>query len=131
MFMSKIHLDIVTPEKKVYSEDVDMIITRAADGDIGIMPKHAPLVSPLQATIVRIKNDGQEEEIAVSGGFLEVRPDQVTILAESAETASEIDKNRALQAKERAERRIHSAEGDLIRAEAALIRSMNRLRIAK
>lgn len=131
MFMSKIHLDIVTPEKKVYSEDVDMIVTRAANGDIGILPKHAPLVSPLQITTVRIKKDGQEEEIAVSGGFLEVRPDQVTILAESAEKASEIDKNRALKAKERAEKRINSGEGDLLRAEMALMRSLNRLRVAK
>lgn len=129
--MSKIHLDIVTPEKKVYSEDVDMIVTRAANGDIGILPKHAPLVSPLQVTIVRIKKDGQEEEIAVSGGFLEVRPDQVTILAESAEKASEIDKNRALKAKERAEKRINSGEGDLLRAEMALMRSLNRLRVTK
>lgn len=129
--MSKIHLDIVTPERKVYSEDVDMIVTRAANGDIGILPKHAPLVSPLEATIVRIKNDGQEEEIAVSGGFLEVRPDQVTILAESAEKASEIDKNRALKAKERAEKRINTGEGDLLRAEMALMRSLNRLRVTK
>lgn len=129
--MSKIHLDIVTPEKKVYSEDVDMIVTRAANGDIGILPKHAPLVSPLHITTVRVKKDGQEEEIAVSGGFLEVRPDQVTILAESAELASEVDKDRALRAKERAEKRIASGEGDLLRAELALQRSLNRLRITK
>jgi F-type H+-transporting ATPase subunit epsilon len=83
--MSKIQLDIVTPERKVYSEQVDMVITRAAEGDIGILPKHAPLVSTLKNTVVRVKRDGMEEKVAVNGGFLEVRPDKVTILAESAD----------------------------------------------
>lgn len=83
--MSKLHLDIVTPERKVYSEEVDMVVTRAANGDIGILPKHAPLVSPLGVTTIRVKKDGTEKEIAISGGFLEVRPDRVTILAETAE----------------------------------------------
>ncbi|AUS10213.1 ATP synthase F1 subunit epsilon [Laceyella sacchari] len=82
--MSKIQLDIVTPEKVVYSEQVEMVITRAANGDVGILPKHAPFVSPLKGDTVRIKKDGSEEVISVSGGFIEVRPDKVTILAKSA-----------------------------------------------
>ncbi|MBA4495962.1 ATP synthase F1 subunit epsilon [Paenactinomyces guangxiensis] len=87
--MSKMQLDIVTPERLVYSDEVDMVITRAAAGDIGILPRHAPLVSPLGVTTVRVKKDGQEEKIAVSGGFLEVRPDKVTILAEEADLPGE------------------------------------------
>lgn len=131
MSMSKMQLDIVTPERKVYSDEVDMVITRAAEGDIGILPKHAPLVSPLKATAVRIKKDGEEELVAVSGGFLEVRPDKVTILAETAELPEEIDVNRAEAAKARAEERIARGEGDIKRAELALARAKTRLQVAK
>lgn len=129
--MSKILLDIVTPERKVYSKEVEMVITRAAGGDIGILPKHAPLVSPLPITMVRIKNEDSEERIAISGGFLEVRPDQVTILAETAEQSTDIDVARAEAAAERAKARIHEQEGDLARAEIALRRALNRLEVAK
>lgn len=127
MSVSKMQLDIVTPERKVYSDEVDMVITRAAEGDIGILPRHAPLVSPLKITAVRIKKGDQESVIAVSGGFLEVRPDKVTILAETAELPEEIDVERAKAAKERAEARLKSKEGDMKRAELALARAMNRL----
>lgn len=128
--MSKILLEIVTPERIVYSEEVDMVITRAANGDIGILPKHAPLVSPLGITGLRVKKGNEEETIAINGGFLEVRPDKVTVLAESAERASEIDVERAKRAKERAERRLADGDGDLQRAEHALQRALNRLRVA-
>ncbi|MBD1372135.1 F0F1 ATP synthase subunit epsilon [Hazenella sp. IB182357] len=130
--MSKMQLDIVTPEKKVYSNEVDMVLTRAAEGDIGILPKHAPLVSPLKPTVVRIKNDGQELRLAIGGGFLEVRPEQVTILAESAELAGDIDFERALAAKERAEERLEkNSEIDRTRAELALNRAVNRINVTK
>ncbi len=129
--MSRMQLDIVTPEKIVYSKEVEMIITRAANGDIGILPQHAPLVSPLKITAVRVKKDGEEEQIAVSGGFLEVRPDKVTILAQAAELPGEIDVERAERAKARAEERLANKEGDQIRAEMALRRALNRLEVAK
>jgi F-type H+-transporting ATPase subunit epsilon len=83
--MSKMYLDIVTPEKKVYSEEVEMVITKAAEGEIGILPKHVPLVSPIKGKTVRVKKDGAFETFNVSGGFIEVRSDRVTILAEKAE----------------------------------------------
>jgi F-type H+-transporting ATPase subunit epsilon len=129
--MSKILLDIVTPEQKVYSKEVDMVITRAADGEIGILPQHTPLVSPLSITVVRAKNDGSEEQIAISGGFLEVRPDNVTILAETAELSGNIDVVRAEAAVTRAKERISGHDGDLARAELALTRAINRLEVAK
>ncbi|WP_028776586.1 F0F1 ATP synthase subunit epsilon [Shimazuella kribbensis] len=129
--MSKMQLDIVTPERKVYSKDVEMVITRAANGDIGILPHHAPLVSPLHVTVVRVKNEGQEERIAISGGFLEVRPSGVTILAETAELSSNIDVNRAEAAEARAKERIAEHDGDLARAELALKRAANRLEVSK
>jgi F-type H+-transporting ATPase subunit epsilon len=129
--MSKLQLDIVTPERKVYGKEVDMVITRAANGDIGILPNHAPLVSPLNVTVVRVKNEGQEEQIAISGGFLEVRPSGVTILAETAELSSDIDVERAEAALARARRRLDERDGDLVRAELALRRAANRLKVAK
>lgn len=128
--MSKLVLDIVTPERKVYSKEVEMVITRAANGDIGILPKHAPLVSPLSITVVRVKNEGGEERVAISGGFLEVRPDGVTILAETAELSGDIDVARAEAAVSRAKERMAEHDGDLARAELALKRALNRLEVA-
>lgn len=124
-------LDIVTPERTVYSKEVQMVITRAAGGDIGILPNHAPLISPLKPTVVDVKlDDNEEEKIAVSGGFLEVTRDQITILAEAAELASEIDVERARSAKKRAEERLKKQEKvDRVRAELALKRAMNRLKV--
>ncbi|BCU83257.1 ATP synthase epsilon chain [Polycladomyces abyssicola] len=131
--MSTIQLDIVTPERKVFSDEVEMVITRAAEGDIGILPKHAPFVSPLDVTVVRIKKDGNERQVAVSRGFLEVRPEKVTVLAEAAELAEEIDVERAKAAKERAERRLAEGSPDIdrARAEYALRRAENRLNVAR
>jgi len=131
--LSTIRLDIVTPERKVFSDDVEMVVTRAAEGEIGILPRHAPFVSPLGITAVRIKKDGEEMRAAVSGGFMEVRPDTVTILAEAAEMSDEIDVERALAAKKRAEERLAQAHRDDIdfkRAELALRRALNRLEVA-
>jgi F-type H+-transporting ATPase subunit epsilon len=115
--MSKMQLDIVTPERKLYSEEVEMVITRAAKGDIGILPQHAPLISPLAATVVRIKKEGIEEK--------------VTILADAAEFPHEIDVTRAERAKARAKQRLAEGEEDAIRAEAALVRAVNRLRVVR
>lgn len=89
--MSKIQLDIVTPEKVVYSEEVEMVIARAANGDVGILPQHTPFVSPLKGDKVRIKKDESEEVITVRGGFIEVRPDKVTILTEAADVQADLE----------------------------------------
>lgn len=126
----KLQLDIVTPERTVYSNEVDMVITRAAHGDVGILPDHTPFVSPLPITAVRVKRDEAEDLIAVSGGFLEVRPHKVTILTEAAELASEIDIDRAKASKKRAQERLDKGEGDLKRAERSLERAMNRLKVS-
>lgn len=82
--MSKVQLEIVTPERIVYSEQVDMVIARAANGDVGILPRHIPFVSPIIGETVRVKKNESEERIKVNDGFIEVRPDKITILAESA-----------------------------------------------
>ncbi|GGE05226.1 ATP synthase epsilon chain [Marinithermofilum abyssi] len=132
--MSTMQLDIVTPERTVYSEQVEMVIARAAEGDIGILPHHSPFVSPLKITAVRVKKDGKEFLVAISGGFIEVRGDKVTILAETAELPQDIDVERAEAAKERAEKRLADKKKediDFKRAQLALDKAINRIKVAR
>lgn len=132
--MSTIKLDIVTPERKVYSDEVEMVVARGVEGDLGILPKHMPLVTPLKISGVKIRKEGQEIWVAVSGGFMEVTPERVTILAQAAELPEEIDVARAEQAKARAEQRLAQSgreDIDYARAQRALQRAINRLEIAK
>ncbi|MEC1924142.1 F0F1 ATP synthase subunit epsilon [Bacillus velezensis] len=130
--MKTVKVNIVTPDGPVYDADIEMVSVRAESGDLGILPGHIPTVAPLKIGAVRLKKHGQTELAAVSGGFLEVRPDQVTILAQAAETAESIDKERALAAKKRAEDRLNkrSDDTDIRRAELALQRAVNRLDVA-
>ncbi|ESU34348.1 F0F1 ATP synthase subunit epsilon [Bacillus sp. 17376] len=132
--MKTIKVSVVTPDGPVYESDVEMVSTKASTGELGILPGHIPMVAPLQIGAVRLKNGSNTEFIAVSGGFLEVRPEQVTILAQSAEKSSEIDLERALKAKERAEQRLHERKQENIdfkRAELALQRAINRISVAE
>ncbi|MDQ0492613.1 F0F1 ATP synthase subunit epsilon [Paenibacillus brasilensis] len=127
--MSTYLLEIVTPERLVYTEQVNSISVRGSEGDLGILPGHLPLVTPLKIAPVSIKIGGQTEVIAVNGGFVEVRKDKVVILAESAERSEDIDVERARAARERAELRLQSKQEqiDHHRAEVALQRALNRL----
>ncbi|GAE31310.1 F0F1 ATP synthase subunit epsilon [Halalkalibacter hemicellulosilyticus] len=129
----QINVSVVTPDGKVYDGDVDMVSVRTIEGELGILPRHIPLVAPLTVGAVRLKKGTTVEKVAVSGGFVEVRPDQVTILAEAAELPSGIDVDRAQEAKKRAEQRIETNKKDEIdfkRAELALRRASNRLDVA-
>ncbi|WP_047150794.1 F0F1 ATP synthase subunit epsilon [Aneurinibacillus tyrosinisolvens] len=130
--MNTIAVEIVTPERVVYRGDARIVVARGADGDLGILPNHIPMVTPLKIAPVLVKkaNEGEEDTIVVSGGTMEVRKDKITILAESAELPEEIDVNRALAAKERAERRLAESAGndlDFKRAQLSLQRAMTRL----
>lgn len=127
--MSTFLLEVVTPERIVYAQDVNMVSVKGASGELGILPNHIPLVTPLKIAPITIKKDGTTETMAVNGGFMEVRKDKVVILAESAELPGDIDVERARSAKERAEKRIGSKQDeiDFRRAELALQRAMNRL----
>ncbi len=131
--MSGIKLDIVTAERVVYSEDVDVVIAPGVEGQLGILPHHTPLMTTLQAGELRVRKGGEEFSLAISGGFLEVRPDRVIVLADAAERAEEIDAARAEEAKRRAEealsRRVPGI--DAARAEATLRRSLIRLKVAE
>lgn len=131
--MKTIKVSVVTPDGPVYDSDVEMVSTKAQSGELGILPGHIPLVAPLAIGSVRLKKDGKTELIAVSGGILEVRPEQVTILAQTAEKAEDIDVERAIRAKERAEQRIneqHQEHIDFRRAELALQRAVNRISVS-
>ncbi|MDM5329710.1 F0F1 ATP synthase subunit epsilon [Neobacillus sp. CF12] len=132
--MKTIKVSIVTPNGPVYESDVEMVITKAQSGELGILPGHIPMVAPLAVGAVRLKHAGskQEDLVAVSGGILEVRPEQVTILAQAAEKAEDIDVERAQKAKERAEQRMREQKAediDFRRAELALQRAINRLTV--
>ncbi|CAN7169132.1 MULTISPECIES: F0F1 ATP synthase subunit epsilon [Bacillaceae] len=131
--MKTLKVNIVTPDGPVYDSEVEMVSTKAQSGELGILPGHIPMVAPLQIGAVRLKKGGNTELVAVSGGFLEVRPEQVTILAQSAETAEAIDVQRAKEAKGRAEDRMQAQQDDVDfrRAELALKRAMNRINVSE
>ncbi len=138
--MATIQLEIVSPDKVVYQKDIGMLIVRSTGGELGILPHHAPLVTGLIPHVMRVKLGGDSEEqlIAVAGGFMEVTPEKITVLASAAEQPVDIDVNRAKQAYKRAKERIalfHQGipEGkdiDMVRAESALKRAMARLNAA-
>ncbi|GBG10226.1 F0F1 ATP synthase subunit epsilon [Paenibacillus sp. MY03] len=130
--MSTFLVEIVTPERKVYEETANMVSVKGVEGELGILPNHIPLVTPLRIAPVTIKRGGVVDIIAVNGGFIEVRKDKVVILAESAELARDIDVRRAEAAKKRAEERLAKREQiDYHRAELALQRALNRLSVGR
>ena len=127
-----IRLDIVTAEIVVFSDNVDIVVAPGVEGELGILEHHAPLMTTLKPGELRARKSGEEYSLAVSGGFLEVRPDRVIVLADAAERAEEIDIARAEAAKKRAQEVLASAvsQVDLIRAEAALRRALTRIEVA-
>jgi F-type H+-transporting ATPase subunit epsilon len=132
--MPGINLDIVTAERMVYSGDVDMVVAPGAEGQLGILPHHTPLMTTLLPGELRIKKGAEEISLAISGGFLEVRPDRVVVLADAAERAEDIDIDRAEAARKRARERLSQRRElgiDGARAEAALRRSLARLKVAE
>ena len=131
--MATLHLEIATAEHQVFADDVNLVIAPGIEGELGILPHHAPLMTTLQAGELLIRKDSEEIYLAVTGGFLEVRPSKVIVLADACERCEEIDIARAEEAKRRAEERLktHYPQVDTIRAEAALRRSLTRLKVAE
>lgn len=132
--MPGLRLEVVTPERTVLTDEAESVIVPGVDGYIGFMSNHAPLVAGLSIGIVQFGPEhGEKRRLAVTGGFVEVNDNRVTILADTAELDTEIDVGRAQAARERAERRLRdqSAQIDRARAEAALQRALNRLRAAR
>lgn len=128
-----IHLEIVTAERTVLSDDVDQINAPGAAGRMGVLPRHEPLMTLLAPGDLTVIKNGESTPYAISGGFMEVLPDRVTVLADTAERADEIDEARADAARRRAEEllRERRSEQDMLIAEAQLRRAMVRLRVAR
>ena len=132
----KIKLEVVTPKGAVVSDDVDIVTAPGFAGEFGVLANHAPFLSTIKVGTLRYKKDGSEEEMMISGGFCEVSHNKITFLVETAERGAEIDVDRALRAKERAEKRLLQAREqqekiDRVRAEAAMQRALARLKVAK
>jgi F-type H+-transporting ATPase subunit epsilon len=125
-------LEIVTPDKNFFEGDVEMVIVRTAEGDVGILNDHEPLVAPVSIGSVRVKIDGKFKDAACSGGFLCVEEDKTTIVTDCAEWADEIDANRAKAALDRAQKRLEKKDEDLdtLRAKIALNKAINRIRVS-
>jgi F-type H+-transporting ATPase subunit epsilon len=128
--MATIAVNIMTPERLLMQTQAESIVVPAAEGELGILPHHAPLLAQLQPGEIRLRTGDKVELFAVSGGFVEVESNKVSIFAETAEMAHEIDVERARQAADRAKAAIKSArtDVDLSQAEAALRRALARLR---
>lgn len=107
--MGKLTVEIVTAERHVLTDEADVVVAPASEGTIGILPRHAPLLTALSPGVMVLKKDGVEEIIAVSGGFLQVSHNRVLILADAAERADEVDEQRAAEARARAEAALKEA----------------------
>lgn len=134
--MAQIHLEVVTPSGPVVSEDVDIVTAPGHGGEFGVLANHSMLLSTLKTGTLSYKKDKGTVFLMISGGFCEVSDNKITCLVESAERGSDIDVDRALRSKERAEKRLaeataHSERINRVRAEAALQRALARLRTAE
>ena len=132
--MPTLRLEVVTPYKKTYSEDVDMVTIPGVDGEYGVLPLHVPLITALKAGEVRVMKGGQESSLATGGGFAEVMPDRVTILTDAAINATDIDESAAQAAMDRAQAAL--ADKDLgseeqAAAEAAIAHSLAQLHVKR
>ncbi len=129
----ELQLDVVTPERRVLSESVDMTTLPGLGGELGILPGHTPLISQLQTGVLSYTKDGKTFQLHVSGGFIEVRDDHVSVLAEIAERPEEIDAARARSAREHVEKQLNAwtgTEEDLEKARVQLERAQVRLQLA-
>ena len=131
--MATLRLEIVTAERQLYSGDVDMVVAPGGEGEMGILPHHAALLTTLKEGVLRVKKNGAEELFSIGGGFMEVQPDHVIVLADVAERAEDIDIARAEEARRRAEQLLkeHPAGVDLEAALSALRRAQIRIGVAQ
>lgn len=128
-----LHVEVVTAERELYNGEANLVSAPGSEGRLGILPRHAALLTMLAPGELRIELNGAEEPLFVSGGFLEVSNDSVTVLADTAEHAEEIDEARAEEARRRAEERLQNVQSETERVElqAALERAINRIRVAE
>ncbi len=134
--MARLQLDVITAERVVFSDEVDMVVAPGMEGELGLLPNHAAILTTLAPGRMLIRKGGEETELAITGGFLELSSNRVNVLADAAERAEEIDLERAEAARKRAEERLRGGAGlpggvDQARADAALRRSLARIRVAQ
>ena len=127
-----LQLEIVSPERRAFTDEVDMVVVPGIDGQLGILPNHTPLISALGIGELRIKKSGTEQSMLISGGFVEVRADKVIVMADLAEHSEEIDEARAAEARKQAEAELSEAKDpvDIARVRASLQTALMRERIA-
>ena len=127
---NNLNLEVVTPQRSLLTEEVSSLVVPATEGYLGIMGNHTPIITGLQSGLIKYRQDGKSYYLAISSGFMEVSHNKVTILADSAERQGEIDRDRALAARERAEIRLKERQPgvDVARAEFALKRAIARLK---
>ena len=127
------HIQVVSPDRMFYEEDIEMLEVKTTEGEIGVLAGHIPLTSIIAPGVARFMVNGEIKEAALHDGFIEILPDKVIILAESCEWPGEIDLDRAKEAKERAERRLKGAEDDIneARAEIALRKALLRIELGE
>ena len=130
-----IRCEIVSQDRIVFEDDVDIVLLPGADGDMGILPNHSPLLTIINYGIITIRRNGEEQHFTVAGGIAEVQPDQVTVLADAAENVEEIDISRAEEARKNAERILteetEPSEDEYLKIQATLRRSMLRINAVK
>ncbi len=126
-------LEVVTPDRKFFTEEVQMVIIKTPDGEMGILKDHTPMVVAVAIGPIRIQKDGEWLEAVISEGFMEIKQDKTVILVDTAEWPNEIDINRARAAKERAEERLQRqlSQVEYTRSRAALAKAMARLKVSK
>jgi F-type H+-transporting ATPase subunit epsilon len=131
--MAPMRLEIITAERQVYADDVDVVVAPGMEGQLGILPHHAPLMTALQPGELMIRKNGEESFLVVTGGFMEVLGNKITILADAAERSEEIDEARAREAMERARERLERREADieLEQAMASFRRAQVRLNVVR
>ena len=134
MDQPKLTVELITPERSLITETgIDQLVAPSVDGQVTILPRHAPLLTILDPGVVLVRRDGVDEILAVSGGFLQVQENQVTILADTSERSSEVDRERAEQARAEAEQQISEAQDfdSMLEARIRLMRALSRLRAAE
>ncbi|HVE15931.1 MAG TPA: F0F1 ATP synthase subunit epsilon [Chthoniobacterales bacterium] len=132
--MATLKLEIVTPEAKIYSEDVSSVLVPGAEGELGVLPEHMPLLTQLAAGELRIVKDGQESVLAVGEGFVEITPTTVSVLTDMAVAESDIDETAAEAAIKRAQEALKDdkiSDEDMASAQAVMMKSLAQLKVKR
>ncbi|OFK79807.1 ATP synthase F1 subunit epsilon [Anaerosphaera sp. HMSC064C01] len=127
--MTRLYLKVVTPDKLFFEGDIDMLVARTIEGDVGILLNHSPLVTILDIGRLVIKDGDERKVAACAGGYIDVRNNQITVVSDACEWEDEIDINRAERAKERASKKLEDKDTDTFKAELALKKAINRINV--